>query len=57
MDKLLLRARVEEIIDTYELSEEIKEELTDSLVTEFTKLELEEGFDAELEERDELDEG
>lgn len=58
MDRTLLRARIEEILEDYDTSTwdpEVREEFTDLLLTEFTKVDLEDTFDAEAE--DELDEG
>lgn len=61
MDKSLLRARIEEILDSYDSATwdpDVKEEVVDSIVTEVTKLDMEALFDAEeLDEGDDLDAG
>lgn len=58
IDRTLMRARLEELLDEYDTSTwdpDVREEFTDLLLTEFTKADLEDTFDAE--EPDELDEG
>jgi hypothetical protein len=61
MDKTLLRARIEEILDEYDSvvwDDDVKDELVEQLVAEVTKVGMEELFDAEEpEESDELDQG
>lgn len=59
MDKLVLRARIEDILEEYEdsIPEVLRDDLADTLVAEFTKIDMEEQFDAEDEDVDDLDEG
>ena len=63
MNKGYLRARVEEILAEFPeldgIDAQVLDTLTESLVTEFTKVEMEDIFDIEAatEDLDELDEG
>lgn len=60
MDKLVLRARIEEIIGDLEPDEmgpDWRDDVIDELVSELTKLDLEEQFDITDEDGDDLDEG